>query len=174
MKWLLLGLGLAALPAQASDWLDVGARGPDRMYYDLSKLHIAPPAVTYWRRVEFRMPMPTAEGLAYSGLYRERIDCAQRKLATLGFLLYGEEGKVIANVYLPDARNVAIVPDSAAEQFAQSLCPIVQAHEALAKQEKDPKAAELRRLEEELKALEESIRSLRGADGAAGSARDAP
>jgi hypothetical protein len=161
MRRILLTLWLAALPAQASDWLDIGARGPDRMYYDLAKLHIAGQVVTYWRRVDYRMPMPTADGLAYSGLYRERIDCAQRTLASLGYLLYGDDRKVIANVYLPNAPGVTIVPESIAEQFARSLCPIVQAHEELAKQERDPKAAELKRLEEELKALEESIRSLR-------------
>lgn len=161
MKKRVLLLLLIVLPVQAADWLDVGAPGPDRMFYDPAKLHIADNAISYWRRVEFRMPMPTAKALAYSALYRERIDCGARSVATLGYLLYGEDGRVIENVYVPKARAVPIVPDCAAEQFAQTLCPIAQAYEEKLKERKDPKAAELKRLEEELKALEESIRSLR-------------
>ena len=160
MRKLLLML-LMALPAQAADWLDVGAPGPDRMFYDPAKLHIADNAISYWRRVEFRMPMPTAKALAYSALYRERIDCSTRSVAILGYLMYGEDGRVIDNVYVPKARAVPIVPESAAAQFAQTLCPIAQAYEEKLKERNDPKAAELKRLEEELKALEESIRSLR-------------
>lgn len=161
MKKLLLTLLIVALPAQAADWLDIGARGPDRMFYDPAKLHIADHAISYWRRVEFRMPMPTPKALAYSALYRERIDCSGNAVAILGYLLYGEDGRVIENVYVPKARAVPIVPESTAEQFAQTLCPIALAHEEKLKQQNDPKAAELKRLEDELKALEESIRNLR-------------
>lgn len=174
MRILLLALMFVAFPVRAADWLDVGVRGPDRMFYDAAKLHIADNTVSYWRRVDFRMPMPTARGLAYSALYRERMDCAKRSVATLGFLLYGDSGSVIENVYLPQARTVAIVPDSAVEQFAQTLCPIVKAQLEKIKPDSDPKAAELKRLEDELKALEESIRTLRDSGGAtppAGAAR---
>lgn len=161
MKPLVLILLFSVLPAQAADWLDIGARGPDRMFYDRSKLHFVDDAVTYWRRVEFRMPLPGEKGLAYSALYRERIDCRARTLATLGFLFYTDDNRVVQNVYVPAARAVPIVPESAAEQFSDVLCPELAAQKNKAKQPQDPKAADLRKLEDELRTLEESIRRLR-------------
>ncbi len=161
MKRLLLTLLLAVVPAQAADWLDIGARGPDRMFYDREKLHIAGDAVSYWRRVDFRMPFPTDAGLAYSALYRERIDCRDRTLATLGYLYYADDNRVLRNVYQPDAPAVPIVPESFAQQFATTLCPEVAAQREKARAKADPKAAELRKLEDELRALEDAIRNLR-------------
>ncbi|MGH8678239.1 MAG: surface-adhesin E family protein [Burkholderiales bacterium] len=157
----MLILLLSVLPVQAADWLDIGARGPDRMFYDRSKLQFANDAVTYWRRVEFRMPLPIEKGMAYSALYRERIDCRARTLATLGFLFYSDDNRVLQNVYIPSARAVPIVPESAAEQFSDALCPEVAAQKDKAKQQEDPKAVDLRKLEDELRTLEESIRRLR-------------
>ena len=161
MKPLVLILLFSVLPVHSADWLDIGVRGPDRMFYDRSKLQFADDAVIYWRRVEFRMPLPNEKGLAYSALYRERIDCRARTLATLGFLLYADDNRVLQNVYVPAARAVPIVPESAAEQLSDVLCPEVGAQKDKAKQQQDPKAADLRKLEDELRTLEESIRRLR-------------
>ena len=165
--WLFAWL-LTAAPLGAAEWLNVGAPGPDRMFYDPEKLHVEDNAAIYWRRVDFRMPMPVREGLAYTGLYRERIDCRQRMLATLGFLLYAGDGKVLENVYTPEARAVPIVPDSAAERFLQTLCPLVAARREQAEAARDPRAAEIRRLEDELKAIEDAIRGLRQDESAPG------
>jgi hypothetical protein len=158
--WLILLL--AACPA-AADWVEVPVPpGADTGSYDRDKLVVDGDRVTYWRRAQFRMPRPTGEALAWSALYRQSIDCSQRTLRTLGYLLYTQDGVVIENVYVPEAVAVPIVGDTAAAAFETALCAIVTAKkEAEAAQAIDPHEAELRRLEEELQALEDTIRQLR-------------
>lgn len=153
---------LLALPAVA-DWVDVTvAPGADPAAYDRDKLLVSGDEITYWRRTQFRMPLPTGEELAASARYRESIDCARRTLRTLGYLLYGEDGAVLENVYVPHASAIPIAEGSVAAAFEKALCAVVAAkREAEAAANVDPHAAQLRRLEEELQALEESIRRLR-------------
>lgn len=159
--WLILVL--AAGPAAAADWVEVPVPpGADTGSYDRDKLVVDGDRVTYWHRAQFRMPRPTGEALAWSALFRQSIDCSQRTLRTLGYLLYTQDGAVIKNVYVPEAVAVPIVGDTAAAAFETALCVIVTAKkEAEAAQAIDPHAAELRRLEEELQALEDTIRQLR-------------
>jgi hypothetical protein len=158
--WLILVL--AACPA-AADWVEVPVPpGADTGSYERDKLVVDGDRVTYWRRAQFRMPRPTGEALAWSALYRQSIDCSQRTLRTLGYLLYTQDGAVIENVYVPGAVAVPIVKDTAAAAFETALCAIVTAKkEAEAAQAIDPHEAELRRLEKELQALEDTIRQLR-------------
>lgn len=162
MRCLCLVLILAAGKA-AAEWVDVPVTpGAAPVAYDSGKLVIEGDQITYWRRVQFRMPLPAGEALAWSALYRESIDCARSTLRTLGYLLYAQDGSVIENVYVPEAIAVPIVEDTAADAFEENLCAIVAAKkEAEAAQAVDPHEAELRRLEEELRALEDSIRRLR-------------
>ncbi|MEX0959661.1 MAG: surface-adhesin E family protein [Burkholderiales bacterium] len=162
MRCLWLVLILAAGQA-AADWVDIPVTpGAATVAYDSGKLVIEADQITYWRRVQFRMPLPAGEALAWSALYRESIDCARSTLRTLGYLLYAQDGSVIENVYVPEADTVSIVEDTTAAAFEEKLCAIVAAKkEAEAAQAVDPHEAELRRLEEELRALEDSIRRLR-------------
>jgi hypothetical protein len=153
---------LFALPAVA-EWVDVPvAPGADPAAYDRDKLLVSGNEITYWRRTQFRMPLPAGEALAATARYRESIDCARRTLRTLGYLLYGDDGTVLENVYMPQARAIPIAEGSVAAAFETALCAIVAAkREAEAAETADPYEAQLRRLEEELQALEESIRRLR-------------
>jgi hypothetical protein len=104
------------------------------------------------------------------GLYREQIDCGARELRTLGYLYYAADGKLIEDVYAPDAPPVAIAEGSPARHLETLLCPLVAPAPGQAQEETD----ELQKLRREVEALQSNIRKLReglGSPTAAGAAR---
>jgi len=120
----LAALALAA-PAQAADWTRVTAKDQHEHYYDRGKLAIESDQITYWRRVVFRPPQPTRNGVAGTAMYRERIDCTLHTHRTLGYLLYGVDGGVLENVYTPDAPSDPIIPETVGDRFGDTMCALV-------------------------------------------------
>ena len=145
----------------------------DTHYYDREKLHVEDRAVTFWRKVEFRMPLPVRSALAQLGLYREQIDCASRSLRTLGYLYYTADGAIIEDVYAPEAPPVAIGEATPVRQLEDLLCPL--APNAPNKPQPPTGSADgLDELRQEVEALQAQIRKLRRGlelQEAAGSAR---
>jgi hypothetical protein len=164
----LLGLATAA---RASEWVAVTTTPEgDAHYYDRDKLHAEGSTVIYWRKVEFRMPLPVRSALASVGQYREQIDCATRNLRTLGYLYYSADGSIIENVYAPEAPSIAIADNTPIRQMQDLLCP---ADVAAGGQAPDG-ADELDKLRREVEALQVQVRKLRRGlelQEAAGSAR---
>jgi hypothetical protein len=156
---LLAALGFAATSG-ASEWIAVTTTPEgDAHFYDGDKLHIEDSAVIYWRKVEFRMPLPVHSALANLGLSREQIDCANRSLRTLGHLYYASDGRIIEDVYAPDAPAVAIAEGTPAHRLEELLCPMVNAARAA-----EPPAAggdDLDKLRQEVEALQSQVRRLR-------------
>lgn len=174
MKVVWLAALALVLPVHASEWVAVTtAADGDAHFYDRDKLHVEDGGIIYWRRIEFRMPLPMRSALAQSGLYRERIDCAARELRTLGYLYYAADGSIIEDVYAPDAPAVPIADGTPVEQLEKLLCPLV----ASAKDEDGEIAEsgdELQRLRQEVEALQTHVHELRQGlqvqDSAAGEA----
>src|SRR5581483_6373709 len=110
---------LTLLPcfAIAADWVRVPTPDVHQHYYDRAKLVVEGDEITYWRRVVFKTPQPTKNGAARMAMYRERIDCARHTHRTLGYLLYGQDGSVMENVYTPDAAPEPIVPETLGDKF---------------------------------------------------------
>jgi hypothetical protein len=166
---LLAALGLA-MASHASEWVAVTTTPEgDAHYYDRDKLHVENGTVIYWRKVEFRMPLPVRSALASLGLYREQIDCARRDLRTLGYLYYSAAGSIIENVYAPDAPPIAIADGTPIRQMEEVLCPMVNAAGT------EPAAGDdLEKLRREVEALQSEVRKLRrglGLQDTTGSAR---
>jgi hypothetical protein len=159
VKWGVLALLWLAPCAQAEDWVEAATTSDgDVHYYAGDKLHIEGDGVAYWRKVEFRMPLPVQAALAQSALYREHIDCAELRLRTLGYLYYAADGAIIENVYVPDAPPVAIRQGTPAERLASALCPMVA--EASAAAAAEP-VDELDKLRREVEALQTQVHRLR-------------
>ncbi len=157
---LLAALGLAAA-SHASEWVALTATPEgDAHFYDRDKLHIEGGGVIYWRKVEFRMPLPVRSALANQGLYRERIDCAGRSLRTLGYLYYAADGGIIEDVYAPDVPAVAIADGTPARRLEELLCPMANADRT----GEPPPAGDgddLDKLRREVEALQSQVRKLR-------------
>lgn len=160
MKWLPIALlAVAAAAGAEDDWVEFATTSDgDTHYYARDKLHFDRQGVALWRRVDFRMPLPVRSALAQSGRYREHIDCADRRLRTLGYLYYAADGSVIENVYTPDAPSVAIRKDTPAERLAESLCPVASEQSA---QMDAPQDDDLERLRREVEALQSQVRQMR-------------
>jgi hypothetical protein len=154
MKRLLLFFILCtSLSAQGAQWIKLpGPSGGDTYYYDRSKLYISGDEITYWKKIVFLSPQDTKKGLAASGLYRERINCAEHTLKMISYLLYNGNGGVIE--YVPDHEEPAtpIIPDTIGDIFEHSLCALVAQHKA---EEKRRQEEERQRQEEEEKRKQE-------------------
>lgn len=149
------------ITVMASEWLAVTTTAEgDTHYYDSGKLHVGDKSVVYWRKVEFRMPLPVRSALAHLGLYREQIDCAERNLRTLGYLYYAADGAIIEDVYAPEAPPVAIADGTPARKLEDLLCPMVSAA-ATAKQPPAQSGDGLDPLRLEVEALQAQVRKLR-------------
>ncbi len=158
MKWPVLALLMAATCAHAEEWVEVATTSDGDIHsFDSGKLHIEGDGIAFWRKVEFRMPLPIQSALAHSALYREHIDCAGQKLRTLGYLYYAGDGAVIENVYAPEAPAVSIVQGTPAEQMAAALCPLVAQTQASA----DASVDEIEKLRREVETLQSRVRRLR-------------
>lgn len=160
MLLLLLALGRMT-DAAASEWVAITTTAAgDAHYYDSEKLHAEDNAIVYWRKVEFRMPLPVRSSLAQLGLYREQIDCEERKLRTLGYLYYAADGALIEDVYAPEAPSVAIVDGTPARQLEQLLCPVPEVSPAGAEPAVAPGDG-LDTLRQEVEALQTHVHKLR-------------
>lgn len=172
---LLIALGLP-LAAHGADWVRVEVNDQNQHFYDRSKVQVDQDVVTYWRRVVFRSPQAVRGGAARMAMYRESIDCAKHTYRALGYLLYGQDGAVLDNVYTPDAAGEAIVPETVGDRFEALMC--VFAEQARLSQAKvraelpaDASAADIRaqieRLEAELESLRTRLQKLAPGDAAA-------
>ncbi len=153
--------------AHAADWVRVSAPDQHQHSYDRTKLAIEGDEITYWRRVVFRAPQSVAAGNARMAMYRERIDCRNHTLRTLGYLLYAQDGSVLENVYTPEAAAEPIIPETLGDRFDMLMCVLVdearRAREEAAAQAPDAAVtealrAEIERLEGRVRELEAQLR----------------
>jgi hypothetical protein len=123
--WLTAAAALTLpLTALAADWVKVPVPDVNQHWYDRSKVQVEGDGITYWRRVEFRVPQRAKAGVAGSAMYRERIDCHTHDHRTLGYLLYAQDGTVIENVHKPDAEAEPTVPETVGDQFEKVMCAL--------------------------------------------------
>jgi uncharacterized protein YceH (UPF0502 family) len=161
----LLAAAALALPlvAHAADWIRVDVADEQQHFYDRSNLSIEGSEIAYWRRVVFRTPQAVAAGVARMAMYRERIDCKARTFRVLGYLLYGQDGNVLENVYTPEAEAEAIAPGTVGERYESIMCGLL-AHGAQTGQPTSPELhelqAEIQQLESRLRVLKERLREL--------------
>ena len=146
MRYLGLILLLIACSANAADWAAVrtGPEG-DQYFYDRSKLFVSGDEITYWKKVTFRVPQPAKNQFAASGLYRERIQCAEHTLKLISYLLYAADGSVIEYVANHEGETSPIIPDTLGDLFEKKVCAIVwqrQEEQRKIKAEEEKKKAE--------------------------------
>jgi hypothetical protein len=128
MKILVILLMLmTAIPAMAAEWVQVRTPGDnDLYYYDRSKLFVSGEEITYWKKVVFRTPQPVNGQYAASGLYRERIHCAEHTLKLISHLLYTTDGRSIEYIANHEGEAAPIIPDTLGDVFEQTACPLVR------------------------------------------------
>lgn len=144
MKHMLLFL-LALLTSEpstatAAEWISIHTTADQNQYfYDSSKLFLHDDEITYWKKVTFKTPQSFKEKRIASGLYRERIHCAEHTLKLISYLLYTPEGEV--SEYTPNKEDGAapIIPDSLGDVFEKALCPLVQKSKAESQQKLEAK-----------------------------------
>lgn len=133
----LIILLLLSLPVAAAEWVRVRplAEG-DQYFYDRTKLYINGDEITYWKKVAFRMPV-TVKGLAaVSGLYRERIHCAEHTLKLISYLLYAADGNTIEYIAIHEGEAAPIIPDTVGDVFEKTVCDLVRQKQEAARREK--------------------------------------
>ena len=135
----LIILLLLSLPATAAEWIRVRplAEG-DQYFYDRSKLYINGDEITYWKKVAFRTPVTVKGQAAVSGLYRERIHCAEHTLKLISYLLYAADGSTIEYVASHEGESAPIIPDTLGDVFEKTVCDLVRQKQEAARR----KAAE--------------------------------
>lgn len=123
----LIFLLLLSLPATAADWIRVRplAEG-DQYFYDRSKLYINGDEITYWKKVAFRKPATVKGQAAVSGLYRERIHCAEHTLKLISYLLYAGDGNTIEYIASHEGESAPIIPDTVGDVFEKTVCELVR------------------------------------------------
>lgn len=115
------------LPAISAEWVQVRTPGEgDLYYYDRSKLFISGEEITYWKKVVFRTPQPASGQYAASGLYRERIHCAEHSLKLISHLLYAADGRSVEYVANHEGDAAPIIPDTLGDIFEQTACSLVR------------------------------------------------
>ena len=159
-----------ALPpgAHAPEWVRGETGDQHQHFYDRTKVAVEEDSVTFWRRVVFRSPQAVRGGQARMAMYRDSIDCSKHTLRSLGYLLYGQDGAVLENVYTPDAQADPIIPETVGDRFEALMCVFVdqaQVSKARARSELPEQAsvseirAQVERLEAELEALGARLRT---------------
>lgn len=124
--WPILLLTLA-LPASAADWVRVQTNGEgDQYYYDRSKLFINGDEITYWKKAVFRRAQPVKTQFAASGLFRERIHCAEHTLKLISYLIYAADGSIIEYVAANEGDAAPIIPDTLGDIFEKTVCDLVR------------------------------------------------
>lgn len=117
----------AAFPASAAEWVRVPTQGEgDQYFYDRSKLFMSGDEITYWKKVTFRSPQPVKGQFAASGLYRERIHCAEHTLKLISYLLYAPDGGTIEYVAGHDGEAAPIIPDTLGDVFEKTACDLLR------------------------------------------------
>lgn len=142
--WPILLLALA-LPASAAEWVRVHTSGEgDQYFYDRSKLYINGDEITYWKKVTFKTAQPVKSQFAASGLFRERIHCAEHTLKLISYLLYAADGGTIEYVAANEGEAAPIIPDTLGDIFEKTACELVrQKHgEQRRKPPEEPQKAE--------------------------------
>lgn len=126
-RLLLSALLLAlALPASAAEWVRVRTQGDgDQYFYDRSKLFINGDEITYWKKVIFKAPQAVKSHFAASGLYRERIHCAEHTLKLISYLLYAADGSTIEYIAAHESEAAPIIPDTLGDVFEKTTCDLV-------------------------------------------------
>ncbi|MDA8381660.1 MAG: hypothetical protein M0037_01040 [Betaproteobacteria bacterium] len=125
LAWLLL-----CTPAFAAQWTRVpGPTDGNAYYFDRSNLVIQDQIITYWKKVVFGTPQRLKQGIARSGLYRERIDCGSHTLALLNYLLYAADGRLIDDGAMTQGA-APIIPDTIGDAFEARLCTLAKAPHA--------------------------------------------
>ena len=120
---------LAAAPsgAHAAEWVKIHSLAErDQFFYDKTKLVIHGDEITYWKKVAFSTPQPFKGKFAASGLYRERIHCAEHTLKLISYLLYAPSGEAVEYISSAEGEAVPIIPDSLGDVFEKALCPLVR------------------------------------------------
>lgn len=157
MKLLSLVLLLLTFQANAADWIAVQVgTGSDQYFYDRSKIFVGGDEITYWKKAIFRQPQPAKGQFATSGLYRERINCAEHTLKLISYLLYAADNSLIEYVANQEGDASPIIPDSLGDLFEKKVCAIVfqrQEEQRIKRTEEDK-----RKMEESLKKAEESAK----------------
>lgn len=124
--WLILLLS-QVLTASAAEWVRVRTAGEgDQYYYDRTKLFINGEEITYWKKALFKAPQPAKGQLASSGLYRERIHCAEHTLKLISYLLYAADGSTIEYVANHEGEAAPIIPDTLGDVFEKVACDLVR------------------------------------------------
>ncbi|MDP2964211.1 MAG: hypothetical protein Q8N54_15775 [Sulfurimicrobium sp.] len=133
----LIILLLLSLPVAAAEWIRVRpVTDGDQYFYDRSKLYINGDEITYWKKVAFRTPA-TAKGMAaVSGLYRERIHCAEHTLKLISYLLYAADGNTIEYVASHEGEAAPIIPDTVGDMFEKTVCELVRMRQETVRREK--------------------------------------
>ncbi|MDA8094762.1 MAG: hypothetical protein M0T84_12845 [Betaproteobacteria bacterium] len=122
LVWLLL-----CPPASAAQWTRVpGPTDGNAYYFDRSNLVIQDQIITYWKKVVFGHPQRLKQGIARSGLYRERIDCGAHTLALLSYLLYAADGRLIDDGTMTQGA-APIIPDTIGDAFEARVCTLAKA-----------------------------------------------
>jgi hypothetical protein len=143
-----LALLLLATPAYAADWARISAPGPDSYAYDRSKLFVNGDEITYWKKVAFGVPQPVNNRAASTGLYRERINCAEHTLKLISYLFYASDGSVIEYVANKEGEPSPIIPDTLGDVFERRMCAIVAQRQEAERRRKAAEAAARQKAEE--------------------------
>ncbi|PWB55264.1 MAG: hypothetical protein C3F18_06075 [Nitrosomonadales bacterium] len=131
----LIILLLLSLPATAAEWIRVRPLAEsDQYFYDRSKLYINGDEITYWKKVAFKTPAMVKGQAAASGLYRERIHCAEHTLKLISYLLYAADGSTIEYIAGHEGEAAPIIPDTVGDVFEKTVCDLVRQKQALARQ----------------------------------------
>lgn len=140
LRFFILLLALA-FPASAAEWIRVRTPGDgDQYFYDRSKLFIQGDEITYWKKVVFKTPQRVKNQLAASGLYRERIHCAEHTLKLISYLLYAPDGNTMEYVAAHENDAAPIIPDTLGDVFEKTTCDLVrQKHHELKQAEETGK-----------------------------------
>ncbi len=125
------------LPASAAEWVRVRSLADgDQYFYDRSKLYISGDEITYWKKVAFKIPATVKGQAAVSGIYRERIHCAEHTLKLISYLLYATDGSTIEYIASHEGEAAPIIPDTVGDVFEKTVCDLVRQKQEQARQKK--------------------------------------
>jgi len=135
---------LSAAPSvtSAAEWVRIHTAADQSLYYyDRSKLFLNDDEITYWKKVAFATPQPFKDKLIASGLYRERIHCAEHTLKLISYLLYTPTGELFEYAPTKEGEAAPIIPDSLGDVYEKALCPLVLKKQEEARQKTEAEAA---------------------------------
>jgi hypothetical protein len=149
---LLACLSVAPSVTSAAEWVKIHTAADQSLYYyDRSKLFLNDDEITYWKKVTFVTPQPFKDKLIASGLYRERIHCAEHTLKLISYLLYTPTGELFEYAPTREGEAAPIIPDSLGDVYEKALCPLVLKKQEEARQKAEAEAAEKAEAEEKIR-----------------------